>query len=530
MNLCLAMFVIVVEVVAVADPDRMGVVPHPAVLEPLAGEFHLDDGVQMVLPDHSDDAWYTTAQLFAEKVEQRHGVQLQIVEIGESESPCSFDQIPIQRDGRCECAPCKGRILLGRATAPCAPEDQIPSGDIAYEEGYQLHIGRSVLLQALTPHGLHNGLMTLLQLVEDGGAGPVLPGVYVLDEPRFSWRGVLVDPARSFLPPDLLMDTIDRLSELKIDVLHWHLTDDQGWRIEIRGLPRLHEVGGTLESSSAGKRAALSRYGWGDRGYYTQDEVREIVAFAADRHVTIVPEIDVPGHSSALLAAYPELSCSGEDVPIRTRPGIYRTALCPGKPEVYQALEVIFGEVAELFPGEYVHLGGDEVAPRDWLDHPANRDLAEDLGIRSNGDLLAHFVERVTQILQRLGKTPIGWDEIADDAPAGLAVQVWRRQDVARTIARNGHDVIVSPRSHSYLDQPPLVLDLRRVYSFEPIPSGLDQRLHERILGGEANLWGEYVTVDNLQTKLFPRVAAHAEVMWSDPTRRDFGEFRRRLR
>ena len=530
MTLCTAMLIIVAEVVAVADPEPIAVLPAPVVMEALSGEFPLNDGVQMVLPGHSDDAWHTSAQLFVDEVEQRHGVRLRIVELGEPESSCSFDQIPIRQGGECSCVPCRGRIMLGRATAPCALEDQIPSGDIAYEEGYQLHVEQSVLLQALTPHGLHNGLMTLLQLVDDRGAGPFLPGVYILDEPRFRWRGVLLDPARSFLPPDVVMETIDRLSQLKIDVLHWHLTDDQGWRVEIRGLPRLHEVGGTLESSSAGKRAALARSGWGERGYYTREEVQEIVAHAADRHVTIVPEIDVPGHCSALLAAYPELSCSGEDVPIRTRPGIYRTALCPGKAEVYQALELIFEEVADLFPGEYVHLGGDEVAAHDWLDHPANRPLAEDLDIRSDGDLLVHFVAEAASILQRFGKIPIGWDELADNAPEGMAVQIWRHHEVARTAAERGHDVIVSPRSYSYLDRPPRVLDLRRVYSFEPIPRGLDQRLHTRVLGGEANLWGEYVTVDNLESKLYPRVAANAEVLWSDPAHRDFGEFKRRLR
>ena len=408
-------------------------------------------------------------------------------------------------------------------------EADLVAGEVDGEgEGYELVVDDRIELRAAHAHGVHNGLMTLLQLAE---AGEGIPRLAITDAPRFPWRGMLLDPARSFLPPAVVRSFIDRLAELKLDVLHWHLTDDHGWRVESRAFARLHEVGGVLGPLSRAKRSALRRHGWdpGGRGYYTRGEIRDIVAYAAARHVMVVPEIDVPGHTSALLAAHPELSCSGAPVPLRTRPGIFRSALCPGDERVYRFLETLFAEVAELFPAPYVHIGGDEVAARDWVGHPKNRVLADAHDRRDRPALQAWFVDRVAGILADLGRTPIGWDEITSYAPADAVVQVWRRHDYARDAMDRGNRVILSPMSHNYLDIPSWLLRTRRVYGFEPVPERLDPALRPSILGGEVNLWGEFVDLDDIDAKAFPRVIAHAEVMWSPREARDWGDFRSRL-
>jgi N-acetyl-beta-hexosaminidase len=389
-------------------------------------------------------------------------------------------------------------------------------------EGYQLEVGESIRMAAVTPHGLHNGFMTLLQLIAAGDP-PTVPAVKVRDFPRFRWRGMLLDSSRSFLPPDVIRAYIDRLSELKLNVFHWHIVDDQGWRVESRVWPRLHEVGGTLAAMNTRKQIALDRHGWGrdGRGYYTQDELREIVAFARERHVMIVPEIDVPGHSSAMLAAYPELSCSGKPVPLRDKPGIYLSALCPGKEEVYEFLDKLFEELATIFPAPYLHIGSDEVMAGDWQDYPPHQELMAKFGYTDNAGLQSYFVARVHELLKQRGRTMLAWDEVTDYAPAGSVVQAWRKHDYARAAAEKGREVVVSPVTHCYIDYPQLSFTLKNLYSFEPVPTGLDPSLHHLILGGEVNLWGERVTLDNIDRKAFPRVFAHSEVLWSPAAARD---------
>ena len=462
------------------------IIPRPVVFERRPGAVRLHRGVQVVLPGHVGPRWQTEAAVFTDSLESRFGV-----------GP-GATRIDVRTD---------------------------PSGDVPPAEGYEIRVGEAVEIRAATSHGLHNALASLLQLVEERDGGPVLLGSFVQDFPRFGWRGFMLDPARSFLPPAVLRGMIDRIARLKLNVLHLHLTDDHGWRLEVPTFPRLHQVGGTLSSLSPLKRGALERHGWGDRGYYTCDELADIVGYAADRHVRVVPEIDVPGHTSAMLAAYPELSCSGDPVPLRTRPGIYRTALCPGKEAVYKVLREVFAEVTALFPDRYVHVGADEVAPEDWKGHLANLDTGE----TTRDGLLGYFLARVAPILRQHGRTLVAWDEALELLPAGSVVQAWHHHDRVRQAAERGLDVIASPLAYSYLDQPRSMLDLRRVYAFEPIPPDLDPGLHHHVLGGEATLWGEYVTLDNLVSKAFPRLTAHAEVMWSPAERRDFDDFRGRL-
>jgi hexosaminidase len=511
--LCAGLLLALAAAGAGPEGSALPVIPRPARMERLPGDFPLSNNIPLVLPAAADEPWQAAARVFAAKVKQRFGVALAVTTAGPVEG----------------CGP--GLALIGPSA--CALKDGLPEADVPETEGYKLAVRpEGVVIEAQTAPGFHDALMTLLQLIDAGAGSPSLPAVNILDYPRFVWRGMLIDSARTFQPPEEMKRYIDLLSELKLNVLHWHLVDDQGWRLESKAFPRLHEVSGTLASLNRKKKAALDKQGWGGdgRGYYTQDEVREIVAYAADRQVMVVPEIDIPGHSSAMLAAYPELSCSGDPVPVRRGPGIYTTALCPGKEEVYQFLDTLFTEVAGLFPAPYVHIGSDEVMASDWLTYPGCKDLMAKYGYTDNAGLQSYFVGRVSEILRQKGKTMIAWDEITPYAPEGSVIQAWRKQDYARIAAQTGHDSVVSPTSCCYIDYPNLTFTLKNLYDFEPLPAGLSPDLDPRILGGEVNLWGERVTLDNMDRKSFPRVIAHAEVMWTPPELKNWDDFIARLK
>ncbi|MFO8058856.1 MAG: beta-N-acetylhexosaminidase [bacterium] len=506
----------------------MPVIPRPVQLTEKSGDFPLRDGAAFVFPGKED--WKRPALVFMEKIEKRHGVKLEAyspVAASEAESRCGKDEVPVSTG----CMPCQSSIISG--PPGWCQEQEKKHINFPEAEGYEIKAGpHTVKLTAMSPAGMHNGLMTLLQLVRENERGPELPAVHVLDHPRFQWRGMLLDSARSFLPPDIIKKYIDLLSELKLNVLHWHLVDDQGWRIEVKSLPRLHEGGGVLSNLEDKKKRALDRHGWGsdNRGYYTQEELKEIVEYAEARQVMIVPEIDVPGHTSAMLAAYPELSCSGKEVPLRKGPGIYPTAVCPGKESVYEFLDTLFGELETVFPAPYLHIGSDEVVASDWMEYPPNQDILEKTGYKGREGLQRYFVERVNEILEKHGKTMIAWDEVTHYIPEGAVVQAWRKHKYARVAAEKGHYSVVSPTSHCYIDYPQLTFTLKNLYHFEPIPEGLDRELRHYILGGEVNLWGERVTVDNIDRKAFPRVIGHAEVMWTPPELKDWEHFQSRLK
>ncbi len=508
------------------EKKPLPIIPRPVKISTRSGAFALQDGSSFLFPA----AWKGPAEVFMKKLEERHGIKLKPYHPralnGEGESECGRDEVPVSSG----CLPCRDSIIAGAGYCPRSEEI---SFSLLRQEGYRIDAdAHNVKVTSLTPAGMHNGLMTILQLVRKSRGRPEIPAVSVVDHPRFQWRGMLLDSARSFLPPDVIKKYIDILSEMKLNVLHWHLVDDQGWRIQMKSLPRLHEVGGTLENLSDKKKRALDEHGWGadNRGYYTQAELKDIVEYARARQVMIVPEIDVPGHTSAMLAAYPDLSCSGKKVPLREGPGIYPTAVCPGKESVYEFLDTLFGELATIFPAPYVHIGSDEVVASDWMDYPQNRDILERTGYEGKEGLQRYFVERVNKILEKHDKTMIAWDEVTHYIPEGAVVQAWRSHDYARIAAEKGHYSVVSPTSHCYIDYPQLAFTLKNLYHFEPVPAGLDKKLDLYILGGEVNLWGERVTVNNIDRKAFPRVIGHAEVMWTPPELKDWDHFQSRLK
>lgn len=413
-------------------------------------------------------------------------------------------------------------------------------------EGYSLRVTADSVVVAGSDHaGLFYGLQTLAQMLPASGpaGGPVrIPAVDITDAPRFPWRGMHLDVGRHFFGPDFVKRYIDHMARYKINRFHWHLTEDQGWRIEIERYPRLTEVGAWRAETMVEKNfdpyvGDGVRYG----GFYTRDEIRDIVAYARERYVTIVPEIEMPGHSLAALAAYPELACTDGPFEVGTRWGVFEDILCP-KEETFAFLEGVLTEVMELFPGEYIHIGGDEAPKARWEQSEVAQEVIRREGLADEHELQSWFIRRIEGFLNAHGRRLIGWDEILEGGLAPNAtVMSWRGSDGGIEAARQGHDVVMTPTSHLYFDfyqgdpeQEPLaiggLLPLEHVYGFEPVPEVLTEAEGRRILGAQGNVWTEYMkTEGHVEYMVFPRLLALSEVVWSPAERRDFTDFARRL-
>ncbi len=398
-----------------------------------------------------------------------------------------------------------------------AAEEIIEPG--AVDEGYRLVVRPDGLeLSAQSRSGLFRGAQTLRQLMK--AAGDSIPCGTIEDHPEFLWRGMLLDCGRHFMPLDLIKDTIDQLAYHKFNVLHWHLTEDQGWRLEVPGYPRLTEVAAWRQEPGG------QRYG----GYYTSEEVREVVAYAAERFITVVPEIELPGHSMAALAAYPELSCRGVPLEVATQWGIFKDVYCAGNEQTFQFLEDVLTHAMDLFPSRYIHIGGDESPKARWKACDKCQQRIADENLDNEHELQSWFIRRIEKFLLANERRLVGWDEILEGGLAPEAtVQSWRGTQGAIAAAQQGHDAIVSPTSHCYFDYDVATLDLLRVHSFRPRPDNLDESESQHILGGEMNLWSEYIPPERLNKMLFPRLTAMAECLWTAPEPRDFAAFLDRM-
>jgi hexosaminidase len=374
--------------------------------------------------------------------------------------------------------------------------------------------------------GLFYGMVTLLQLLavaEQSTDGFTLPALDISDQPRFRWRGMHLDVVRHFFPVDVIKRYLDVLALHKINVFHWHLTDDQGWRIEILQHPRLTEIGAWRTEEDG------TRYG----GFYTQDEIREVIRYAAERQITIVPEIELPGHARAALAAYPELSCNGEDQPVPTTWGVFDDVYCAGNDVVFALIEDVLTEVCDLFPGQYVHIGGDECPKTRWQNCPKCQERMHEEGLANPEELQAWFIRQAEQFLNEHGKRLIGWDEIMEGGlTKSAAVMAWRSPERGRAAAEAGHQVVMSPTSHCYFDyaqaesgEPEAfeaVLTLDQVFKFDPAPDSWPDQARENVLGGQGNMWTERIdTESHLHYMLLPRLCAMSERLWSSSSRQD---------
>jgi hexosaminidase len=395
------------------------------------------------------------------------------------------------------------------------------------KEGYELEVKpNAVTIRASHPAGLFYGVQTLRQLLPPESAGTVtiselsIPCVKISDRPRFPWRGMLLDCGRHFMTKDFVKRYIDLLADHKMNRLHWHLTEDQGWRIEIKKYPKLTEVGAWRKYEDG------TVYG----GFYTQEDIKEVVAYAQSRYVTIVPEIEMPGHSVAALAAYPEYSCTGGPFEVETQWGVHKDVYCAGNDSTFHFLEDILTEVLALFPSEYIHIGGDECPKERWKACAKCQTRIKSERLQNEHELQSYFIKRIEKFLRSKNRRLIGWDEILEGGLAPAAtVQSWRGVDGAIAAAKSGHDAIVSPTSHAYFDYDVGTTDLRKVYSFEPIPPELSKKERRHILGGECNMWTERAPQETVDSKVFPRLVAMAECLWSFPEHKDFANFHQRL-
>ncbi|HDS08341.1 MAG TPA: beta-N-acetylglucosaminidase [Bacteroides sp.] len=419
------------------------------------------------------------------------------------------------------------------------------------EEGYALSSSPdAVVITAAAPAGLFYGIQTLRQLlppqVEERqvvtGVSWEVPGVEITDRPRFGWRGMHLDVSRHMFPVEFVKKYIDLLAMHKMNTFHWHLTDDQGWRIEIKKYPRLTEVGSQRAATPfPSDRNTLDGKPYG--GYYTRDQIREVVAYAQERFITVVPEIEMPGHAVAALASYPELGCTGGPYEVRQFWGIADDVFCAGNEKVYGFLEDVLTEVMELFPSEIIHIGGDECPKVRWEECEKCQAMIRREGLADEHELQSYFVTRMEKFLNSHGRKIIGWDEILEGGLAPNAtVMSWRGMEGGMEAAAMGHDVVMSPTSHCYLDyyqsqnleeEPPAIggfLPMEKVYSLEPVPEGLAGDKVHHILGAQGNLWTEYIpTASQAEYMAFPRACAIAEVVWTQAELKDYEDFLDRL-
>ncbi len=410
------------------------------------------------------------------------------------------------------------------------------------DEGYALSVApRGATVTGGTPRGVLWGAQTLRQLLGPPRTATTLPAVDIVDHPRFAWRGLHLDVARHFFPVPFIERLIDLMALYKLNTFHWHLTEDQGWRIEIRSRPRLTETGARRAATPLPQdRTQTDDTSYA--GHYTQDEVRRVVAYAGERGVTVVPEIEMPGHSQAALASYPELGCTGSGYEVATTWGIKSDVLCAGRETTFAFLEEVLEEVLELFPGPFIHVGGDECPKQAWraCAHCQARIASERLA--DEDELQSWFIRRMAGWLADRGRRLVGWDEILEGGLApGATVMSWRGSDGGVAAATAGHDVVMSPNTHCYFDyyqsedtaaEPPAIgghLPLEQVYSFEPVPPALADHA-ARVLGVQGNIWTEYMATEpQVEYMAFPRALALAEVAWTPAELRSPAHFRARL-
>ena len=408
-------------------------------------------------------------------------------------------------------------------------------------EAYKLDIsGDQIYITSASPEGAFWAAQSLRQLLpnsvekeESISQKPIhIPRVTITDVPRFKYRGMHLDVGRHFFDKEFIKEYISYLSLLKMNYFHWHLTEDQGWRIEIKQYPDLTSKGAYREETLIGhyndnpQQFDGKKYG----GYYTQEEIKEIVAFATQHNVTIIPEIEMPGHAQAAISAYPELGCTGEQVPVATKWGVFENIYCPNE-KTFTFLENVLTEVMDLFPGDYIHIGGDEAPKKQWKNCSHCQQLIKDLNLKDENGLQSYFIREIEAFVNSKGKKIIGWDEILEGGLAPNAtVMSWRGVQGAVEAATEGHDVILTPTSHAYFDyyqatlpDEPLAiggfLPLKKVYSFNPISEGIPLEKEHHVLGAQGNVWTEYMpTANQVEYMAFPRILAMSEVVWRGPS------------
>lgn len=467
---------------AVAEsPATRDLLPVPASVTWADGRLAVDGGFTVGLTGVADARVTASAQRFLARLEKRAGVRFSAR------------------------APLTGK---GALTLSCGKAG-LPVQAAGEDESYSLTVAADgATLTAANALGLLRGLETVLQLVREEGGRAWLPFASIQDKPRFPWRGLLIDVGRHWQPIEVIKRNLDGMAEAKLNVLHWHLSEDQGFRVECKAFPKLHQLGS-------------------DGNFFTQAQVKEVIACARERGIRVMPEFDLPGHATSWLVGYPELAAGPGPYTIERHFGIFEPTLDPSREEVYKFLDAFVAEMAALFPDEYFHIGGDEVTGRQWNANSGIQSFMNKKGMKTNGDLQAYFNMRLAKIVAAHGKKMVGWDEIAhQDLPKNVMVQSWRGPESLAATAAAGYDGILS--WGYYLD---LIQPASHHYLVDPFPAGstLAPDARARVLGGEACMWSEYVTPETIDSRLWPRLLAVAERLWSPAETRDVGDFYRRM-
>jgi hexosaminidase len=465
-----------------ANPSQHRLMPVPAAVQFQSGRLKIDAGFTAAVDGHSDARLEAAVFRLARRLEGRTGFEF----------------------SRAATASRESAILLIQCRAAGSA---VPS--VREDESYELEVSdKQAVLKAPTVVGALRGLESFLQLLAGDRQGYFIPAVRIQDKPRFQWRGLLIDSGRHFEPVEVIKRNLDGMAAVKLNVLHWHLTEDQGFRVESKRFPRLHQMGS-------------------DGLFYTQEQIREVIAYARERGIRVMPEFDLPGHATSWLVGHPELGSAPGPYQIERRAGIFEPALDPTREELYKFLESFFTEMAALFPDEYMHIGGDENEGHQWNKNPQIQAFMKAKGIKDNHGLQAYFNQRMLKILQKLGKKMIGWDEILHpDLPKDTAIHSWRGPKSLADAARKGYDGILS--SGFYID---LSFPTWQHYQVDPIAadSNLTDEEIKHILGGEATMWGEWVTPETIDSRIWPRTAAVAERLWSPRSVTDVEDMYRRL-
>ena len=500
------------------------IIPQPVTAYGREGQFELKPDTRVYFPQGQAD-WETAAQYFMALAQSSTGYKI---------------------------------VALPYKNPVTAPRDNgiyfIPDETVEQAEGYKMEVMPGyVAIRARTAAGAFYAVQSLRQMFppQFNSPSPVAGIVWkancctITDYPRFAYRGMHLDVGRHFFPVEFVKRYIDLLATHKYNRFHWHLTEDQGWRIEIKKYPKLQTVAACRKETLIGLYSDQPQKFDGKPycGYYTQEEVKEVVEYAHQRFVTIVPEIEMPGHSLAALAAYPELGCTGGPYETATLWGIFQDVYCPGNEKTFEFLDGVLAEVCALFPGEYVHIGGDECPKDRWHNCPKCQKRMQDEGLKDEHELQSYFIHRAEKILAKYGKKLIGWDEILEGGLAPSAtVMSWRGIDGGIAAARSGHDAIMTPGSHCYFDhyqsdpstEPPAIggyTTLEKVYSYEPVPDSLTEAEARHILGAQGNLWTEYMeTPEYVEYMAYPRACALSEVLWTPQKKRNWDDFARRLK
>lgn len=466
-----------------AQENKINLMPVPSEIKIGKGHFLLDSTFAACVTGTADPRIHNAASRFLRRLANRTGLFIQQdFVIPREKNKHSVLFIQVERPGR---------LIVGE------------------DESYTLKIeDDEIIVSAVTDLGAMHGLETLLQLLKGNSEGYFFPEVEIKDAPRFPWRGLMIDVSRHFFPLDLIRRNLDAMAAVKMNVFHWHLSDDQGIRVESKVYPKLHELGS-------------------DGIYYTQEEIKALVKYAADRGIRVIPEFDVPGHSSAFLTAYPEFASAPGPYKIERRWGIFDPTFDPTIEKTYEFFDRFFGEMTSLFPDEYFHIGGDENNGRQWDNNKNIQKFMKDNNIKDNHELQAYFNKRLVDILNRYNKKMVGWDEILNpDMPKNILIQSWRGIKSLAESARHGYQGILS--NGYYID---LVQPASFHYLNDPIPDSLNLSAEEKkfILGGEATSWAELVTLETVESRIWPRTAVIAERLWSPAYVRDVDDMYKRL-